>query len=142
MRRLFDSLLCRVCLKEISKLGTTAIIPLLKWANTWADKPEFKPPETREKREDCSFPNQHALCSVFMALMEWGTTIPDAELLIHQYIPTAIKVRRSDGHFGIVPFHAARLLLHNCDGYPEPKVHGSTNQLLCAEHFTSDVQSR
>ena len=141
-----DASLIRYCeefvLKEISKLGKTAIIPLLTWANTWADKPEFKPPETRKKGEDCSFPNQHALCSVFRALMEWGTKIPDAEPLIHQYIQTAIKVRRSDGHFGIVPFHAARLLHYNYDGYPEPEVERSGNQLLNAEHFTGDVRTR
>ncbi|MBL8808969.1 MAG: hypothetical protein JNM43_02230 [Planctomycetaceae bacterium] len=129
-------------LKEISKLGKTAIIPLLKWANTWADKPEFRPPETRKKGENISFPNQHALFSVFRALMEWGTKIPDAEPHIHEYIQTAIKVRRSDGHFGIVPFHAARLLHYNYDSYPEPVVEESTNQLLNAEHFTGGLHSR
>ena len=63
-------------LGELSKIGKDVIVPLLKWANNWADKPEFKPSTLVKKGESCANPNQNVLYYVFSAIGEWGTACP------------------------------------------------------------------
>ncbi len=47
-----------LALEELLKIGADAIVPLLNWANTWADKPEFTPPHKVRKGEDCEYPKR------------------------------------------------------------------------------------
>lgn len=129
-------------LEELSELGVDAIIPLLTWANTWADKPEFR--SSPDEDEDCEYPISGVLYNVFDRLV----AIPGVEQLVQQYIRTAIKVKpkvsidleskKTQEIFGIIPYHAARFLYRNYDGYPEPIADSENNKLLNAERFVGE----
>lgn len=122
-------------LRELSKNAKQSTLPLLEWANRWSEKPELKPLNQRKEGEKSWHPHQDRLCSVFRELAKWGVMTPDVETMTRKYIATATQVPPVAGKHGIGPWHAARLLAARFTGYPEPKVHESTNQLLNAKNF-------
>ena len=59
-----------------------------------------------------------------------------------RHVSPLLKSKKPIELYGVVPFHAARVLHKNYQGYPEPKKHASTNQLHHWELFTGESQTK
>lgn len=128
--------------------GKVAIIPLLKWVNTIADKEEFLSQEMWKPVVAVQWPRQSVGFKILFRMHELKSLPPEAEPLIQQFIRNAIKkkpIHRGPNNkrplYGTLPFHAARLLQKHFPNYPEPVRDDHSNQLLNADLFTR-VQTR
>ncbi len=127
-------------LDELAAICASTIVPLLGLANRWARASAYQVIADRAQER----PIQTVLYMAFQKLAEIGCAGTEAELLIQQYIREAVKVRpvfakrHRHGLYGVAPWHAARLLHANYQGYPEPRKTNAGNRLINAERFAGN----
>ena len=121
-------------IQHLFEHGDRAIIPALKFVRKWANKPEFD--GDRPKRNLRELPMQAPTIHVLIRIQNVSGCASEVEPLLHDILRRSVQVNTDRKLWGIIPVWAARCLFHLFEGYPEPKLHGSTNELVNRDEFS------
>ena len=118
----------------LEELGQKTIVPLLKLASKWANKPEWD--GDRPRRNIVELPMQDVVINAIWAARDSGCATNEVEKLLRTIVRKSIKVNENRKLWGIIPYHAADCLQTLFKNYPKPKWRESDNKLANTEKFS------
>lgn len=126
-------LVIRNVIERLRPLGEPAIVPLLTFVRSWATKPEWA--GDRPERNFGELPMHTPTISALMRVHDSRCRSAEVESLLHEIMRRSLKVNASRRLWGIIPAWTARCLHKLFKGYPEPKIHSSTNELINRDEY-------
>ena len=118
---------------QVEKLGSQVVVPLLKLACRWADRPEF---DSDDLDTATSTPMHDVVLELLWKVAEMQFANRQVELLLRDFLERSVRLNNGRQLWGTLPFHCADCLHKLFGRYPKPDMDGN-NALIRPERFQS-----